>query len=173
MNRERYLFLCKELDRILIKTQVRKNCIECSINSPKGGCCKGCAHLTKTGCDTVSASCKAFLCYEIKHAIHDSKYEGRWSAILHEFGKAGMLYSYDYPGSLDVCFRESVDEAFLSRKERKAACTKRFHDYCTYQEEEVVRRKKGAVVKCTVLRRQNKRMGGGYTKCLLTSRAGL
>lgn len=47
MDQERYIKLCKRLDEILIKTGIRKKCIDCSIKT--GGCCKGCSHRREHG----------------------------------------------------------------------------------------------------------------------------
>ena len=81
-KRKLYLRLCNKADKILIKSGVRKICIECSITKPFRkdypylGCCEGCRYLTSDGCSTKSLTCKLWLCSDM--LIEKIKLKGLW-----------------------------------------------------------------------------------------------
>lgn len=71
-----YNKLCDELDEILIKTGMRKICIDCS-TAHKAGCCGHCPYRSPNGCKSKSLMCKLHLCW--------------WSPILAELKQQGRL----------------------------------------------------------------------------------
>jgi hypothetical protein len=69
----------------------------------------------------MSLSCKSWLCNDIKPLLEKSKYLDKFKELLAEADREGWLYT----GYNEIPFRETIDEAFLSKKKRIALQEKR------------------------------------------------
>ena len=61
--KQHYINLCDKLDRLMIKYDIRKKCIQCS--KTRESCYDSCKECGKNGCKTKSLICKLWLCAEI------------------------------------------------------------------------------------------------------------
>ena len=105
----------KEVDLILVRSGIRRLCINCSKGTeehrPKDlqilypnqkGCCSGCRYLKEDGCQTMSLVCKLWLCSPRLRTLMNYYDRKRFDEITKIAGDLGWL---EYRSSVEDYFK--------------------------------------------------------------------